>query len=182
MSLLTYVELVELVRRGVIEGAHPDHINGASIDITLGDTVYVEGPPHGGYTVVDLAAKETPNMVATPFKDYFDLAPGQFCLASSREMFNLPNDIAAEFKLKSSGARAGLDAALALFCDPGWHGSVLTLELYNNLCYHHLRLRPGMKIGQMIFMRGTPVPAFADYAARGNYNGDKSATPSKGIR
>lgn len=181
MSLLTYVELVELVERGVIEGVHPDHINGASIDVTLGNTLWVEAVPHGGYTIVDLAAKEAPELEEIPIHGYFDLAPGQFCLASTKEMFHLPADIAAEVKLRSSSARAGLDHSLAGWADPHWHDSVLTLELYNNLRYHHLRLRPGMKIAQMIFMRGTPVPNEAGYAARGRYNGDSAATPSKGI-
>lgn len=182
MSLLTYVELVELVKRGVIEGVHPDHINGASIDLTLGDTLWIERAPHGGHTVVDLAAKETPEMEQVRIQGYFDLAPGQFCLASTREVFNLPADIAAEVKLKSSSARAGLNHSLAGWADPHWHGSVLTLEFYNNLEYHSLRLRPGMKIAQMIFMRGTPVPEEFGYAVRGRYNRDMSATPSKGIR
>ena len=184
MSLITYNELVHLMETRVIDSVRHDQINAASIDVTLGNTVWVEEPPRGQYDVVDLAQKETPHMTMVSLlgTGYFDLPPGGFCLAGTRETFNLPDDLAAEYKLKSSLARAGLDAALAMWCDPGWHGSVLTLELTNVLKMHSLRLRPGMKIGQMIFHRGKPVPAHASYATRGQYNGDQTATPSKGVK
>ena len=184
MSLLTHDELVELVQKGVITGVRLDQINGASIDVTLGGRLWIEDHPNGQYTVVDLAQKETPHMgmVDMLYTGFYDLQPGGFCLAGTRETFNLPNDLAAEFRLKSSLARAGLDAALAMWCDPGWHGSVLTLELTNVLKMHSLRFRPGLKIGQMVFHRGKPVPEHASYAVKGQYNGDQAATPSKGVK
>ena len=94
-------------------------------------------------------AKAGPHLEPVDLLDchYYDLAPGQFCLAATAETFYLPDNIAAEFKLKSSLARAGLNHALAGFADPGWTGSVLTLELTNTLRWHSLRLRPGMKAG-----------------------------------
>ena len=180
MSLLTHDELIVLVEEGVIQNCYTNQVNAASIDITLGYTVWIEDLAD---TVVDLAAKETPNMKSINIAGSgYDLAPGAFILASSREVFNLPNNIAAEYKLKSSLARAGLDHLNAGWADPGWNGSVLTLELHNVLRLHTLRLRPGMKIGQMVFFRGEPVQAHASYAVRGAYNGDKIATPSKGVR
>ncbi len=125
MSILTYTELVQLVADGVLTGVKPEHINAASIDVCLGSTIYVEASPCGGYDRVDLKEKETPHMEIVQIHGFYDLAPDQFCLASTVEVFNLPNDIAAEFRLKSSGARAGLDAALAMFCDPGWTRAVM---------------------------------------------------------
>lgn len=92
----------------------------------------------------------------------------------------MPNDLAAEFRLKSSLARAGLDAALAMWCDPGWHGSVLTLELTNALKMHSLRFRPGLKIGQMVFHRGAPVPAHASYAVKGSTTATRRRHQAKG--
>lgn len=182
MSILTYNELVKLVADGVLTGVHPDHINSASIDITLGSTIYIEASPHGGADRVDLKAKETPNMELVTIHGYYDLAPSQFCLASTQEVFHMPNDLAAEFRLKSSGARAGLDAALSMWVDPGFSGANLTLELVNNLKFHYLRLRPGTKIGQLIFWRGEPVPEHASYARTGQYNNQLGTVPSKGIR
>lgn len=182
MSLITHTELVQLVADGVLTGVDPEHINAASIDITLGSTIFIEASPHGGYDRVDLKAKETPHMEPVVIHGYYDLAPGQFCLASTQEIFNMPNDITAEFRLKSSGARAGLDAALAMWVDAGFTGANLTLELVNNLKFHHLRLRPGLKVGQIIFWRGAPVPDHASYAVKGQYNNELGTVPSKGIR
>ena len=110
MSLLSYRRLRELVESGVIN-ADVENINGASIDITLGDKLLVEYA--GRY--VDLAAKdniEVAEMVFTQ-ESPFVLVPGQFVLASSVETFNLPNNIAGEYKLKSSMARNGLQHLLA---------------------------------------------------------------------
>lgn len=94
----------------------------------------------------------------------------------SAEVFNLPEDISAEYKLKSSMARIGLEHMNAGWCDAGWHGSVLTLEFKNMLQYHAILIRPGDAIGQMIFFYHEPVPKSASYATRGRYNNDKSVS------
>ena len=180
--LLTYNELRELVDAGAIEGVEPDQINGASIDLTLGDGFQVE--KQVGLTkesFVYLRQKETPSMHTSIGRMFLD--PGQFCLAHTRERFNLPMDVAGHYMLKSSLARSGLQHLFAGFADPGWHGSVLTLELINHLRYHTLVLEPGMKIGQMVFWRGSsPVPFDKSYAARGQYNQSTSVQASKGLK
>lgn len=178
--MLTYHELRRLTEDGVITPVPDGHINGASIDVTLGRYIWIEDPRGG---TVDLASKATPGMTRHDLVESpYSLRPGEFALAQTHETFNLPNDISAEFRLKSSVARAGLDQALAVWADPGWHGSVLTLELRNNLSHHQLVLRAGMKIGQMVFHRGGPVPDEVSYAVRGQYNCDTSAQPSRGVR
>ena len=112
----------------------------------------------------------------------FTLRPGQFILAETAEMFYMPADLSAEFRLKSSVARSAIDQSLAVWCDPWWHGSNLTLELKNEAEFHPLVLEVGMKIGQMVFFKGEPVPHESGYAVRGQYNNDKGATPNKGVR
>lgn len=181
--LLTYNRLVELVNAGVIEGVPLENINGASIDLTLGPIIHREHCAHP-FPIVDLALKE--NIQTRPIDitklGYYDVYPGQFILASTQEIFHLPSNIAGEFKLKSSAARNGLNHHLAGWCDPYWNGSVLTLEFKNNVEGHILRLRPGMKVGQFIAFEGEPVPEHAAYSIRGQYNGDRETTPSKGIK
>lgn len=178
--ILTHNELVKLVKDGAIENVKPDHVNGASIDLTLGPTFWLESRDLHNGGVVDLSKKESPAMVES--KGSIHLQPGEFCLAGTEQVFHLPDDIAAMYFLKSSLARAGLDHLKAGWADPGWHGSVLTLEYHNVLKWHSIVLRPGMKCGQMVFMRGEPVPQTASYAVRGQYNGDREAQPSKGAR
>lgn len=169
--ILGYNSLCQMVEAGIIENVDPANINGASIDLTLGDIIFVEGCE--GVAIVDLAARprEFPNYnVVKLDEDGFIIAPGQFLLASTQEVFNLPNNIAFNYRLNSSLGRAGLNHALAGFADPGWAGSHLTLELKNWTEYHHLRIRPGQKIGQAIFYQTEPVPEERSYSKIGSYN------------
>ena len=178
--LLSYTELVDLVKAGVID-SDPANINGASIDVTLDRTLLLE-KHHAIEPTIDLSRKQAPEMCSFLMSESgFSLPPGHFVLANTRETFNLPNDIAAEFKLKSSVARAGLNHCLAGFCDPLWSNSKLTLELKNELQYHELLLKPGMKIGQVLFYRVTPVPTEHSYAVKGHYNNTLTVTESKGV-
>lgn len=176
--LLSYIELVKLVENGVIN-AKPELINGASIDVTLYPTIMVELPSQSRLKI-ELASKESLRFIEVEMKHQYELHPGQFILAATEEVFNLPNDIVCEFKLKSSIARAGLNHLFAGFCDPNWSNSRLTLELKNDTQFHDLILRPGMKIGQMVFYRVTPVPHEQSYAVKGHYNNTLKATASVG--
>jgi dCTP deaminase len=178
--ILTHNELVALVRDGAIENVAPEHINGASIDLTLADGFLLEGYPVGGAECVHLGHKETPAMVEKHGR--LVLHPGDFALAATQQIFHLPDDVAAVYVLKSSMARAGLNHLNAGYCDPGWHGSALTMEFHNVLRRHTLVLRPGDKCGQMYFHRGEPVPELASYAVRGQYNGSQGVQSSKGVR
>lgn len=189
--LLSYTELLDLIEQGVIN-APIENVNAASIDLTLDDVLLVERTERDESTLVDLANKQSISVdeynMADVDKDdpddvpsYF-LGPGEFVLASSREVFNLPNNISAEYKLKSSMARNGLEHLNAGWCDAGWHGSKLTLELKNMTRDHTLILRPGMKIGQVVFYKHAPVPDHASYATKGRYNGQTEVTASKGIQ
>lgn len=198
MSLITHNELRMEVAKGLLtvptdndppfNRIHDSQINGASVDVRLGRTFLRETPP-GSVTFrpsyyVCLKGKEelVTSKEILPWDNPFYLAPGEFVLAHTLEIFNLPNYIAAEFRLKSSVARAGLDQALAVWCDPCWHNSVLTIEIKNNTRYHTLVLEPGQKIGQVIFFKGEPVPDEASYAVRGQYNNLSEVAGNKGIK
>lgn len=173
MSLLSYNELCELVERGVITDVDLKNVNGTSIDVHLGSTIMVESACTG--LIVSLRDKEALKMERLDITggSYF-LQPNQFILAHTVEKFYMPADISAEFKLNSSGARIGLDNALATWCDPWWHNSTLTLELKNQTQFHTICLHDGARIGQMIFHRSAPIPISHSYAVRGRYNNNAS--------
>lgn len=182
MSLLSYSALVDLVKDGVIT-ADLSQVNGASIDLTLDSIIRVEERNSGPCNIITLANKENIETKEVDITDTgFCLHPDQFILASSREFFNLPNNISAEYKLKSSMARNGLEHLNAGWADATWHGSKLTLELKNMTVYHELRLTAGMKIGQMVFFEHEPVPDHASYALNGQYNNQTKVTAAKGLR
>ena len=179
MSLLSYNQLCDLIRSGVIEGSDFSLVNSASIDIRLGTSLLLEVDNVENH--VNLSKRES--MATYRYylpEDGYLLKPGQFVLAESMEVFNLPRDISAEYKLKSSMARIGLEHLNAGWCDAGWNGSVLTLELKNMTQRQSIRIRPGDKIGQMVFFMHEPVPVHASYANRGSYNGDLTVTGAKG--
>ena len=164
-------QIAERCRAGMVVGYDPKLINPASLDVRLGDTLLIE-------------SAQSPELVPYPLhrhsqNDPYELRPGQFVLAQTVEVFNLPDDIAAQFMLKSSRAREGLEHLMAGYCDPGWHGSVLTLELHNSRQLWPVWLWPGMKIGQIVFhlMAERPINS---YAVTGRYNGDISVMSSKG--
>lgn len=80
------------------------------------------------------------------------LHPGIFCLGSTIEVFNMPNDVAGFIVGKSTDAREGLQIEAAGLVDPGFRGTI-TYELKN---LHHrdiFELRIGETIGQVWFLR-----------------------------
>ena len=181
MSLLSYTELMGLLDSGVIVGAAPSQVNPASIDVRLGPDFLFEKQPFAPRKYVSISERQSPmfSKRTVAFGSATFLEPGEFCLAGTMELFNLPDDISAEFKLKSSAARCGLNQMTAVWADAGWNGSILTLELKNDLRYHSLELEVGMAIGQMVFHRHAQVPAHASYRERGRYNGDTKVQCSK---
>lgn len=97
------------------------------------------------------------------------LAPGDFKLASTVEHFDMPDDIAAQVKDKSSWARHGL-SVFNTFIDPGWHG-FLTLEL-KNLGNRHLMMKRGDPIAQIVFSildHSTSIPYNGKYQDQANH-------------
>lgn len=175
--LLSHSQIKALVNRGVVEHAKEEAINAASLDVHLGPLILVE-PIMG--VVLDYAARDKPNWHTVDLRNGpYILKPGEFILAQTMEVFNLPNNISAEYKLKSSMARIGLEHMNAGWCDAGWHGSVLTLEFKNMSRVNSIFLRPGDAVGQLVFFQHEPVEDSASYATRGRYNQDKTVSTIK---
>lgn len=172
MSLLSHNQLKKLVSQRVITNVEQDQINSTSIDLTLGCYILLE---HGKKRTISFRQREPLYTVKYDLDEqgFFDLHPGEFILAQSEQVFNLPLHISAEYKLKSSMARIGLEHLNAGWCDAGWNGSVLTLELKNMTQRHTIRLQRGDRIGQIVFFEHEAVPRNKSYAVRGRYNGDK---------
>ena len=119
-------------------------------------------------------------LVEIPQDDVFILHPGEFVLGSTAERVALPDDLVARLEGKSSLGRLGLLIhSTAGFVDAGWDGH-LTLEL-SNVANLPITLYPGMKIGQISFLRMT-TPADAPYGSASvgsKYKGQRGPTPSR---
>ncbi len=110
----------------------------------------------------------------------FMLHPGEFVLGSTLERVGLPVDLVARLEGKSSLGRLGLLIhSTAGFVDAGWDGH-LTLEL-SNVANLPITLYPGMKIGQISFLRMS-TPADVPYGSAeigSKYQGQRGPTPSR---
>jgi dCTP deaminase len=144
-------------------------LNPASLDVRLGPNLMIEVRDQPELMRIDISERTE--------DDPYLLLPGEVCLAETIEQFDLPDDVSAEFVLKSSRARDFYGHMLAGWCDPGWHGSKLTLELKNERRYHPLPLYPNLKIGQMVFFRMSAIP-LKSYALTGHYNNHETVMPN----
>lgn len=175
MSLVAGKSLYEIVNNNFLT-AKMENVNAASIDICLGDEIMVEALPEmeGSDGIVDLSKKEFPAMTKIKLSEEgYLVRPGEFILGHSIEEFNLPDNITAQFVLRSSIARAGLDHLMAGLADAGFHSSKLTFEFKNECQYHSLLIKPGLRVGQMVFFQHEPAGENS-YAIKGNYNNSDS--------
>lgn len=149
----------------------PEQLNPASYDVTLGTRIMIEVPDTPQLQIVEIFGHTE--------ADPYWIQPGEFFLAETREIFNLPDHVGAQFVLKSSRAREGWDHAEAGYADPGWYGSRLTMEICNQRRLHPLGIWPGLRIGQMKFILVSGCVE-RSYAKVGRYNADLGVTASKG--
>ena len=124
--------------------------------------------------------EELTELVEVADDDPLILHPGEFVLGSTLERVTLPIDLVARLEGKSSLGRLGLLIhSTAGFVDAGWDGH-LTLEL-SNVANLPITLYPGMKIGQISFLRMT-TPADEPYGSKkigSKYQGQRGPTPSR---
>jgi dCTP deaminase len=143
-------------------------LNATSIDVTLHYEILVEDPSPGniiGWTRIFLD------------QGGYNLRPGEFILASTKERITLPSSIEATFNLKSSLGRRGLDHALSVYIDPGFSGQI-TLELKNSSRFRSILLEDGMPIGHLRFSVLSEIPD-TPYSNAGRYNHQIGPTMSR---
>lgn len=170
MSYLNHNQIVSIMLAGEVKGYSHDCINAASLDIRLGDTILIERFNETS-KIVDYRAREKLNMKEVKLSEEgYVIRPGEFFLAHTLEKCDFADDTAALFRIKSSMGRIGLEHMDAGWVDPGFHGA-LTLEFKNMTQWHEIRIRPGDKIGQLVFFKGDAVREDQSYRTKGNYNG-----------
>lgn len=156
----------------------PKRLQASSIDLTLNSKFRVL--PHHVNDLVDLKEDNSEMMDLWEADDHFDLNPGEFVLASTKEVISLNNQHAARVEGKSSLGRLGLLIhATAGFIDPGFYGDV-TLELAN-LLPRTLRLYPGMPVAQLcVFQMAGPCEhPYGSQGTGSKYLGQDGPTASR---
>ncbi|MGH9119142.1 MAG: dCTP deaminase [Acidimicrobiales bacterium] len=166
--------------RIIIEPSDDSSIQPSSVDLHLDRYFRVFLNHTMGHIDVKQNLEELTQLVEIDHDGVFMLHPGEFVLGSTLERVALPDDLVARLEGKSSLGRLGLLIhSTAGFVDAGWNGH-LTLEL-SNVANLPITLYPGMKIGQISFLRMT-TPADVPYgsAAIGSkYQGQRGPTPSR---
>ena len=163
MCVLSDRSIREEIEAGrlVITPYEPANVQPASVDLRLGHEFVVGDGARGEWDVVYLQ-------------------PGEFCLATTIEVVRLPDDVVGRLDGRSSLGRMGLMVhATAGYIDPGFEGEI-TLEL-SNVSDKRIQLEPGMRVGQISFMRMT-TPVERPYGSPGlgsKYQGQRGPTESR---
>ena len=168
--------------RIIIDPLGPNSLQPSSVDLRLDRFFRVFKNHTMGYIDVKENLEELTELVEVEeaSDEPFILHPGEFVLGSTLERVAVPDDLVARLEGKSSLGRLGLLIhSTAGFVDAGFDGQ-LTLEL-SNVANLPITLYPGMKIGQVSFMRMT-TPAEHPYGAGASgskYQGQRGPTPSR---
>lgn len=166
--------------RIVIDPLDERCIQPSSIDVKVSNLFRVFRNHTAGIIDVKEDMEDLTELISIPLDSVFMLHPGEFVLGSTLERIAVPNDLVARIEGKSSLGRLGLLIhSTAGFIDAGFDGHV-TLELAN-VASLPITIYPGMRIGQVSFMRMT-TPADKPYGsgAQGSkYQGQRGPTPSR---
>ncbi len=166
--------------RLVLDPWDPAMLQPSSVDVRLDRFFRVFN--NARYTHIDPAQQQDDltTLVEPDGDEPFVLHPGEFVLGSTLERAALPDDLVARLEGKSSLGRLGLLIhSTAGFVDAGWDGH-LTLEL-SNVANLPIALYPGMKIGQISFLRMTTAAEhpYGSDATGSKYQGQRGPTPSR---
>ena len=171
-----YIKLGEIV----IDPYVKSHVQPASYDVCLSNAFQVFR--NYNQDIIDPQEDQRQSMERIEIDEdsSFVIHPGEFVLGSTQEKLTLPNYIVSRLEGKSSLGRLGLIVhCTAGYIDPGWTEGQITLEL-SNAANLPIRLRPGMKIGQLSFakMTGPAEVPYGDPRLNSKYQGQQGPTIS----
>lgn len=177
MSILSGSAIQAAVERGdiVIDPFRPEHVNPASVDLTLGNTVRIYTSDAYGNYLLD-SKRDNPSNAWT--FDVLELQPGSMVLLHTAERVRTDRYVPV-LDGKSSLGRLGVCVHLtAGFGDPGYDGQY-TLEV---TAVYPTRVYAGMRFCQMRFHSMEKTLAEVEDSTKrllynGNYTGEASMGP-----
>jgi len=119
----------------LLENANLDNIQGASYDLRLGDKYFQKGE-------IKTLDEQNPFVV---------MEPGDYVLISSKEIANLPKDIAGRFDLTVSLFCKGVILSNGPQVDPGFHGGLFCLLF--NTANNKVQLKHGEHYATIEFVK-----------------------------
>jgi dCTP deaminase len=158
---------------------HKDHVQPASVDLTLASRIRLFDIT--GLDYIDVKNKIDPTLVVD-FEEpgYFLIEPGDFVLGSTNEKISLPANLMGRVDGRSSLGRLGLVVQMsASHISPGFSGTI-TLEIIN-LSSCSIKLYAGMRIAQITFetLSSTALFPYGSSGSGHKYQGQSQPASSK---
>jgi dCTP deaminase len=166
--------------RIVIDPLDESCIQPSSVDLKVDGLFRVFRNHTAGIIDVKQNLEDLTELVRIPADGVFMLHPGEFVLGATTERVAVPDDLVARIEGKSSLGRLGLLIhSTAGFIDAGFDGHI-TLEL-SNVASLPITIYPGMKIGQISFLRMTTAAdhPYGSSKTGSKYQGQRGPTPSR---
>ncbi len=165
--------------RIVVDPFDPTLIQPSSIDVRLDTKFLVFRNTKRAYIDPKEPAEDLMELIEVAQGEAMYVHPSEFVLGSTVERVGVPDDLVARLEGRSSLGRLGIVIhSTAGYIDPAFEGHI-TLEI-SNLANLPIALYPGMRIGQISFIKMT-TPAERPYGpARGSkYSGQQLPTASR---
>jgi len=150
----------QIEEQNLLENHEEKNIGGAGVDLRVGKFYRIKS---GAMLGVD--ERELPEIEEVA-EDWIEVQPSEYILIETLEKVNMPSDIAAWMRHRSTLQRSGVGLLTALI-DPGFKGT-LTFGL-RNFGAHPFKLQRGARVGQIIFQKMSGTGKEYD----GRYQGGK---------
>lgn len=150
-------EIEKLVKQNnLIENFKPENLSSASYDISLSDTILVLSPTSEVIELSDIDAIENCYQKVVISENGYEIKPRESILAVLQEKIHIPNFLCSHIRPRTSISRLGLFINFQ-HINAGYEGT-LNLTLMN-ASPNTYRLRPNMRIGQIVFELLTTAPS-----------------------
>lgn len=146
--------------KALLENYEDKNIGGAGVDLRVGKYYRLKSPAKLGVN-----ERELPKIEEIT-SEWIEVKPSEYILVETIEKVNMPADIAAWMRHRSTLQRSGVGLLTALI-DPGYKGT-LTFGL-RNFGEHTFKLQRGTRVGQIIFEKMSGAGKEYD----GKYQGGK---------
>ncbi|MFH1425079.1 MAG: dCTP deaminase [archaeon] len=135
-------KILELCKEGLLENFEEKHIESCGVDLRIGKIYRLKS---GAKLGVD--DRQTPEIEEVA-ENTIILKPNEYVLVETMEKVNMPSDLCAWMRQRSTLQRCGVSLFTALI-DPGFNGT-LTFGMKNQGEFE-FEVERGARVGQIIF-------------------------------
>lgn len=146
--ILTGDKIKEYIKKNkLITNANIDNVHSSSYDVTTTDTILLFKKNDYAISLTDLDTIENLYEIKDN-KNYYELKPLESIILPLQEEFNIPNNICAHLRGRTTFNRLGLNIS-SQHLNPGYQGK-LNITLTNN-SPNTYKILPNINIAQIVF-------------------------------